>query len=438
MKRTVSLGLVISLVFSLLIWGTNNAASVKITFSRHGTETDLETENKLVKIFKSKHPDIDVEVLVLPWNDYNTKIPVMVAGGSAPDVISAHPALLFQIYAAKGLYSINSMVKTDTTINYDDIVFPGDAKFSGQIVGLPQKSCTHILRYNEDLFKKAGLTTPSDLYYKGKEKAWNWDSLIEAAKKLTVDENGDGQPEQYGVSLDDNCIKFSTIRSAGGDVLDKALTKCVLNSPGGKKAFQFFVDLVRKYKVAPPPELQVGQLGIQFKTGKIAIEAATSCDSVRDLRKGYELPFSWKFVVPPAGPAGFRVWGDTDQMIISITSKNKKAAYEWMKFRSSKEAWVELYKEGMTLAFTDGPTRFSIFDIPAFKEPLKAVDVNMIKEAYKYVIPNPFLPRTPYADRIFFTIVPTELDNAMRGTKSVEQAINDAVKLINDVLAGKA
>ncbi|MEM4602136.1 MAG: hypothetical protein QW808_04475, partial [Desulfurococcaceae archaeon] len=190
--------------------------------------------------------------------------------------------------------------------------------------------------------------------------------------------------------------------------------------------------------VSPPPELQVAQLGIQFKTGKIAIEGATSCDSVRDLRKGYELPFSWKFVVPPAGPAGFRVWGDTDQMVIFTGCKDKSAAYEWMKFRSSREAWIELYKEGMTLAFTDGPTRFSIFDDPSFKEPLKAIDVNMIKEAYKYVIPNPFVPRTPYADRILFTIIPTEYDNALRGAKSVEQAIRDAVKLINDVLAGKA
>ena len=411
---------------------------VEISFARHGSESDLDIEHAVAAIFKEDHPDITVKDIVLPWTDYNQKIPVMVAGGTAPDVFGCHPALLFETYAAEGLVPIDSYVESDAELNYDDIVFHGDAEFEGHIVGLPQKSCTHQLRFNKKLFEEAGLPTPADLYWEDREEGWNWNSFVELLKQLTVDLNGDGEIDQYGFGSMGGCNILSIIRSAGGDVLDDVFhpTKCVLDAPESKKGFQFMVDLVRKYKVQPPPELKLAELGIEFSTGKIGITGATTCDQVRDLRPGFELPFDWEFVVLPAGAAGFRAWGDTDQMVISSASPNKDACYEWMRFRCSKEAWERLYDEfGISLAFTDGPQRWSIFETAAYREPLAAIDVDMIIEGYKYVIPDPYLPRTPAAYRIFFTIVTTELDNAMRGSKTVDEAIADACKLIDEALA---
>lgn len=79
---------------------TPPADQVEIVWSRHGSESDLPLMEGLIDLFPKK-------ILTLVWNDYNTKIPVMVAGDTAPDVIGTHPALMTELYAAEGLWPID-------------------------------------------------------------------------------------------------------------------------------------------------------------------------------------------------------------------------------------------------------------------------------------------------------------------------------------------
>ena len=57
------------------------AEAVDIAWARHGAER-LTTENALAEMFNTKYPNVVVTVGA-PWDDYNAKIPVMVAGGTA-------------------------------------------------------------------------------------------------------------------------------------------------------------------------------------------------------------------------------------------------------------------------------------------------------------------------------------------------------------------
>jgi multiple sugar transport system substrate-binding protein len=413
-------------------------AAIEVGWARHGADTDLQTENALAQYFAEKHPGVTVKPLVLPWEDYNTKIPVMVAGGTAPDTFGCHPALLTETYNANGLIPINDFIDAATNFDYEDVLYHGDADYNGKIVGLPQKSCTHQLRYNKNLFEEAALPTPGELYWKEKEKGWNWNTFAEMGATLTKDLDADGQTDQFFYGGQGGTNILSLIRAAGGEVFNADLTECTLDTAQAAEGLQFMADLVLQHKIQPPPELKADELGINFPTGKIAVAGATTCDSVRDLREGFELPFAWDFVVVPAGPAGFRTWGDTDQIIIASGSKNQQAAFDWMVYRSSKEAWEEAYEKGVKLAFSDGPTRWSIFESKAFTEPLGALDIAMIKEGYNYTIPNPYVPRSPQPYRILFTIMPTEVDNILRGTKTVAEAAADMCTQIEEVLAEKA
>jgi ABC-type glycerol-3-phosphate transport system substrate-binding protein len=173
----------------------------------------------------------------------------------------------------------------------------------------------------------------------------------------------------------------------------------------------------------------------ESQAGKIAVAGANTCDRLRDLREGYELPFEWNYVVLPDGGAGYRCWGDTDQIVITPTSENPDEAFAWMLYRSSREAWEQAYEGGIILAYSDGPTRYSIFESKAYQEPLGMIDIKMIEEGYGYTIPNPYVPRTPDPYRILFTIIPTEVDNVLRGAKSAEQAAADMCGLVEEVLA---
>lgn len=411
--------------------------AVEIGWARHGAETDLTTENALAEMFNAMHPGVVVKPLVLPWDDYNTKIPVMVAGGTAPDTFGAHPALLKATYDAKGLIPIDDYIQANAAaVNYEDVLYPGDANFDGQIVGLPQKSCTHQLRYNKQLFEEAGLPTPADIYKEQGPEGWNWNTFVQMGKQLTKDLDGDGQSDQYFFSGVGGTEIVDLIRSNGGEIFTEDLTACTLTEQTVVDAIRWIGDLVLTHKIQPPPEMQANEIGINFQTGRVALQGATTCDHVRDLREGYELPFEWGFVPLPASTAGFRVWGDTDQIIITPTSKNPDAAFDWMLYRSSKEAWEEAYEGGIILAYSDGPTRKSIFQSKAFTEPLGKIDLTMIQEGYNYTIPNPYVPRVPDPYRVIFTIMPTEVDNVQRGVKSAEQAAADMCALIEEVLQG--
>lgn len=52
-----------------------------------------------------------------------------------------------------------------------------------------------VVWYNKDIFDEYGLDDPWTLYKKGK---WDWTAYTSIAKKLTVDANKDGTPEQWG------------------------------------------------------------------------------------------------------------------------------------------------------------------------------------------------------------------------------------------------
>lgn len=63
----------------------------------------------------------------------------------------------------------------------------------GKIYGLPRDISTMVVYFNEDLFKAAGLKTPKELAAEGN---WNWDTMLEAARKLTDPAN-----QQYGLGF---------------------------------------------------------------------------------------------------------------------------------------------------------------------------------------------------------------------------------------------
>jgi len=410
--------------------------AVEIAWARHGAETDLTTENALAEMFGEQNPGVVVKPLVLPWDDYNAKIPVMVAGGTAPDTFGAHPALLKATYDAQGLIPIDSYIEANAdAVNYEDVIYHGDASFDGKVVGLPQKSCTHQMRFNKEIFAEAGLKNPNEIYWEQGPDGWNVNAFIEMGKQLTKDLDGDGVPDQYFFGGYAGANITSCIRTFGGEIVSEDLSKCVLTEPGAVQAIQYMADLVLVHKIQPPPEMQASQLGINFETGKIAIAGANTCDQTKDLREGYELPFEWDYVVPPDGGAGYRCWGDTDQIIITPTSKSPDDAFKWMLFRGSLEAWEQAYEGGIILAYSDGPTRKSIFESKAYQEPIGKVDIKMIQAGYDYTIPNPYVPRTPDPYRILFTILPTEVDNVLRGVKSAEQAAADMCVLVEEVLA---
>lgn len=109
---------------------------------------------------------------------------------------------------------------------------------------------TSNIFYNKKFFTDNNLPTPRDYYEKGE---WTWDTLLDLAKKLTVDENKDGTPEVYGLT---SC-NWHTARLAfttGQNVIDYDGKNFISNidNPAYARSFQFMFDLFYTNKVTDP------------------------------------------------------------------------------------------------------------------------------------------------------------------------------------------
>ena len=117
--------------------------------------------------------------------DYDTRITTQLSGNAGPD--------LFWISAARGAQFSARGVMLDITdrlaksdkpaANLDDYYEAsfGPFKMGDKIFALPWIMQPVVLYVNQDALDKAGITI---------DENWNWDNFIEAAKTLTLDQNG--------------------------------------------------------------------------------------------------------------------------------------------------------------------------------------------------------------------------------------------------------
>jgi multiple sugar transport system substrate-binding protein len=121
---------------------------------------------------------------------------------------------------------------------------------NNKVYGFPFGTHTRVVVYRKDYFKEAGLNPD--------KVPTNLDELIEYAKKLTIDKDGDGKIDIWGLGMNlgntrATCELFFAplIWHFGGELWDITTKKAMFASEGGIKTTQFLYDLIYKYKVTP-------------------------------------------------------------------------------------------------------------------------------------------------------------------------------------------
>jgi multiple sugar transport system substrate-binding protein len=153
------------------------------------------TEREIVAAFNESHDNIE---LVLEIVDYNTAQDVLsteIAGGNAPDIVGP-----VGVSGAEAFHG-NWLDLTDLieSTGFDMSQFPQESVDfmnvggEGQ-VGIPFASYPSMLFYHRDMFDEAGLEYPPHEYgapymLDGKEVPWDFETLAELARRLTVDVN---------------------------------------------------------------------------------------------------------------------------------------------------------------------------------------------------------------------------------------------------------
>lgn len=290
----------------------------------------------LPRKFESLHPGTKVNATVLPFDQYNTKLALLVSAGTPPDIFESGTD--FMRYVSEGkVVALDDMIKQDpilgdaskSRVDANDFMKADRQHIYGAQFGA---ICGMQLYYNADLFDKAGVKYP--------DESWTWDDFSAAAKKLTIT-TGDnttqwGTAWGYLEGWDGGWAPL--VWDSGGEVFDSPFnpTKLNLDSPEVINAWQFMQDLVYKDKVAPTPAIMdtLSQAGGALLSGKVAM-IVDGCWMMQSYKGG---KFKLGMTVLPQGPKGRVNTGwFAGGMAIANDSKNKELAWEYLRWLSADE-----------------------------------------------------------------------------------------------------
>ena len=368
----------------------------------------------LVKQFNDSHPNIEVQMDIMPWDSLFQKLLTSMTVGGEPD-LAAFSFRNMPEYAKAGvlmplddLYGPSGIDPQTLPPAYLDII-----KYDGKYYGAPMNFATLMMYYNKDLFKAAGLDPENP--------PKTWEEWTAAVEKLTKDENGDGKPEQYGLVLADHeTIPMWPILvwGNGGKYISDDGAKSMLDDPKTIEAFQLWGEMVAKQGISPVG-LTGGEADKLFETGKAAMEMNGPW-----MTGGYtKAGLNYDVAPIPAGPGGQVTLADAVVMVVNKNTKHKEAAYEFIKFWNSKET-----QAAWSLGTGFPPARTDLDESAVSSNPFVAKFAAAASYARFY------LPGLTKFTAVDGDVITPAIQTITRGLKPADVTLKDAAAQMNELI----
>lgn len=359
--------------------------------------------DELVASFEGKNPGIKVKAENIPWNNYYDKLFTSIVGGKAPDVAMVKLAQQPQLIEMEALEPIDKRVaswpgKDDLGDNLLNINKGPD----GKQYYLPLQYVVVYLYYRADLFANAGLQPPATC-----------EDFLDAAKKLTLPASANNGVELFGFGMRGGKGGYD---NWGPFVLSQSeLTPGGMTTPKAIAANNWYVDLFRKEKVAPPsaPNDGFNEIISTFKSGRTAMifhhigSSKTMVAALGD--KVSAVP------APSCNGGRWTSFGDESTALFKA-SKNKDAAWKWMSFLSEGDNNVKFNQATGQMTVTRSGAEKAAFE-PRF---IKAT-VDSLPFAKT-------LPAVPQTADFVNTVWPVNMQRALTGEITPEQMMTTIEK----------
>lgn len=288
---------------------------------------------EMAEEFNALHPNISVEILIQgSAGDYLDKFRVMTAAGAPPDVTDFASGDGY--LALEGMFlDLNAYLDKEDPGMRESILENALRLYSVDEVqwGMPNSLFMVVSWYNENLLNEAGLVLPGELDLSD----WNWNTLRDYARKLTLDKAGNGTVDQWGLDRQ-TAAWLQLIASNGGYMYDRMInpTTSMWNSQQVVDAIEFNRQLMLDDRVASVD----WDATTHFWTGRSGMAIV---DGPGRLASLIDVDFDWDIAVMPAGPEGCNCGAvSADGFQINAYSENPDAAWEWLKFLTTRQESV--------------------------------------------------------------------------------------------------
>ncbi|HBU83319.1 MAG TPA: sugar ABC transporter substrate-binding protein [Paenibacillus sp.] len=322
----------------------SGSSGEQVTITHYTIDSEDRTFiEKLIPDFEAKHPNIKVKIEKAPYEQFDSKLQTLIAGGKSPDVTSHYGYGGFAEYYNKDmLLDMNDMIKEDG-FKASDYSIPDDLMkiytVKDHVYGIPVNMYVTLMLYNKDMFDAANIPYPPSDY---EDKSWTFDKMVEDAKQMTHVSN-DIANTQYGVDFtwserDMRPLYFGAEPYSQDTWTNGGVpSETYFNSPEVIAAYNKLFNLILKDKVSPTTEWSksvAGQNGDAFVTGKVGMTVSGSWS----LAGSNDFPFKVGVAAVPAGGNDkVRSVLFVDPLLILKGSKHPKEAFEWIKYLVSDE-----------------------------------------------------------------------------------------------------
>ena len=275
---------------------------------------------------------IEIEWVEIPHDNMHERfVQEAISKSGAIDIYDADQPWISE-FASKGYLEVlgDKLTEEDKADFYEAAL--DASSYNGEIYSIPFFVHTPIVFYRTDLFEDAGI----------KEFPKTWEEYADAAKKLT-----DG--EVYGTIIEaKQAVEPVThlvdwIYQAGGSIID-AEGNISIHSPENKQVFEYLLKMMYEDESVMPGSIGYDNADVHnlFMQGKVAM--VKNWPYMYSMAKDPEqstVSDSFAVAVQPAGKeqaSSAWTWG----FGISSSSKNKEAAWEFIKWATSSEKLAEL------------------------------------------------------------------------------------------------
>lgn len=373
MKRLfIALLVVLTAAFSLFAGGAGEspAKEEKVHLDWWTWDPDLvEINEKIISKFEEENPNITVTQTMIDTTEYWTKIRIQATQQKLPDVLTMSSGSLEE-WAKEGLlYNLDEFVKNDDTFDlFYKSIFDTAKGISGtdSYYCIPFALVTSVLFYNKTMFDEAGIEYPNE--------NWTWDDFLAAAKKLTLDKDGDGKTDQWGYWGWGRYTNVEPwIYANGGNLVDREKMRFAPDE-NAMEALHFISDLILKYKVAPPQKEMSAIMYSEVFPNELCAMWIDGSWFVNALRKNVGDKFQWGMTKVPSGPHGSNKisYGWPDSYALAANTKHPKEAWKFARFVAGEGITLDVYMAGKI------PSNKALANDPAFADPEKAPGKDML------------------------------------------------------------
>jgi putative chitobiose transport system substrate-binding protein len=365
----------------------------------------------LIASFESQNPSIKVKWVDVPWAAMENKILTVVSAKTPPDVVNLNPDFASQLAGRNAWLDLDAKVPSAVRSSYLPNIWQAST-LNGKSFGIPWYLTTRLTIYNTDLLKQAGIN----------KAPTNYVELAQTAQKIK-DKTGKYAffatfvPQDSGEVLESFVQMGVTLVSADG--------KAAFNSPQGKAAFQYWVDLYKKGLLPKESLTQGHRHAIDlYQSGETAL-LASGPEFLKTISNNAPKIAQASAIAP-------QITGDTGKINVAVmniviprASKNPDSAVKFALFVTNDENQLAFAKAANVLPSTVKALTDSYFkDVSSTASNVEKGRFLSAQQMQKAEVLTPTLKDFKLLQKAIYE----NLQASMLGEKTVDKAVEDAAK----------